>query len=215
MPLKLNVGLMKKIGQPRYGSLCASCHLEIEMESSLLERDAEAFYDRVRRTFAVCRRAVETELAVGDLRKLDFPPATLEAAAGVATGDAGPSRPLTEHAAQNGILKHGVVSAGAADGDRGAPGGEEECLPASVSQIDYVRRLAGRIGRAAGLRVEVLAQRCFGRPLAELSRHEATRLILTLRAVKAGELDWETVLEESAARPRLGPRWQPPLREAN
>src|SRR6185437_14434890 len=84
MPLKLNVGLMKKIGQPRYGSLCASCHLEIEMESSLLERDADAFNDRVRRTFAVCRRAAEMELAVGDLRKLDFPPATLETAAGLA-----------------------------------------------------------------------------------------------------------------------------------
>jgi hypothetical protein len=199
MPLKLNVGLMKKIGQPHYGSLCASCHLEIEMESSLLERDADAFHDRVRRTFAVCRRAVETELAVGDLRRFDGPSTTLETAAGLATGDAGASRPLTEHAAKNGALKRGAVSAGAADGDRGVPGGEEAFLPASASQIDYVRRLASRIGRAAGLRVEVLAQRRFGKPLAELSRHEATRLILTLRAVKAGELDWETVLEEPAA----------------
>jgi hypothetical protein len=47
--------------------------------------------------------------------------------------------------------------------------------------------------------VEVLAQRCFGKPLAELSRRQATRLILTLRAVKAGELDWEAVMEDSAA----------------
>jgi hypothetical protein len=204
MPLKLNVGLMKKIGQPRYGSLGASCHLEIELESSLLERDADAFHDRLRRTFAVCRRAVETELAVGDLRRLDSPSATLETAAGVAAGDAGANRPLTEHAAKNGGLKNGALNNGvvrdrAAADDRGIPGGGGEFLPASASQIDYVRRLASRIGRAAGLRVEVLAQRCFGKPLAELSRHEATRLILTLRAVKAGELDWETVLEDSAA----------------
>jgi hypothetical protein len=77
-------------------------------------------------------------------------------------------------------------------------GGEGEFLPASASQLDYVRRLASRIGRAAALRVEALAKRRFGKPLAELSRNEATHLILTLRAVKAGELDWETVLEESA-----------------
>jgi len=107
-------------------------------------------------------------------------------------------------------LKHGAVSAGVVDGDRGVPGGEEECLPASASQIDYVRRLAGRIGRAAGLRVEVLAQRCFGRPLAELSRHKAACLILALPAVKAGELNWETALEESTVRPPLRPRCSRP-----
>ena len=208
MPLKLNVGLMKKIGQPRYGSLCASCHLEIELESSLLESDADAFRDRVRRTFAVCRRAVETELAVGDVRRLDSPPAMLEAA-GDAAGDAEANRPPTDHSAKSGALKssalkssalkNGVVRNGVAAGDRDGPDSEEEFLPASASQIDYVRRLANRIGRAAGLRVEVLAQRRFGKPLAELSRRQATRLILTLRAVRAGELDWETVMEESAA----------------
>ena len=203
MPLKLNVGLMKKIGQPRYGSLCASCHLEIELEGSLLESDADAFRDRVRRTFAVCRRAVETELAVGDVRRLDSPPAMLEAA-GDAAGDAEANRPPTDHSAKSGALKssalkNGVVRNGVAAGDRDGPDSEEEFLPASASQIDYVRRLANRIGRAAGLRVEVLAQHCFGKPLAELSRRQATRLILTLRAVRAGELDWETVMEESAA----------------
>ena len=204
MPLKLNVGLMKKIGQPRYGSLCASCHLEIELEGSLLESDADAFRDRVRRTFAVCRRAVETELAVGDVRRLDSPPATLEEAAGDAAGDAEANRPPTDHSAKSGALKssalkNGVVRNGVAAGDRDGPDSEEEFLPASASQIDYVRRLANRIGRAAGLRVEVLAQRRYGKPLAELSRRQATRLILTLRAVRAGELDWETVMEESAA----------------
>ena len=219
MPLKLNVGLMKKIGQPRYGSLCASCHLEIEMESSLLETDADAFRDRVRRTFAVCRRAVETELAVGDVRRLDSPPAMLEAA-GDAAGDAEANRPPTDHSAKSGALKssalkngavrNGVVRNGVAAGDRDGPDSEEEFLPASASQIDYVRRLAGRIGRAAGLRVEVLAQRCFGRPLAELSRHKAACLILALPAVKAGELNWETALEESTVRPPLRPRCSRP-----
>jgi len=192
MPLKLNVGLMKKIGQPRYGSLCASCHVEVELESSLLELDAEAFHERARKTFAACRRAVETELAVSDLRRPDCLPATIDMANCDAANCHG-----TNHVAASQAAKNGVAMTSVAVGDTGASTGNGNLLPASASQLDYVRRLANRIGRAAALRVETLAQRRFCKPLVKLSRNEAPRLILTLRAVKAGELDWETVLEES------------------
>ena len=76
---------------------------------------------------------------------------------------------------------------------------EAAVCPSSASQLNYVRRLASKIGRAAALRVEVLAQRSYGKPLGELSQDEASRLIATLRAVKAGKLDRETLLEEAAA----------------
>ena len=39
MPIKLSLGLSKKIGQPDYGSLGASCHVELELgEHALAER---------------------------------------------------------------------------------------------------------------------------------------------------------------------------------
>ncbi|PHS11663.1 MAG: hypothetical protein COA78_09110 [Blastopirellula sp.] len=63
MPLKLNVGLSRKIGQPNYGSLGASCHLEMELESSLLRDDLNAFQHHVRKAFATCRQAVADELS--------------------------------------------------------------------------------------------------------------------------------------------------------
>jgi hypothetical protein len=183
--MKLNVGLTKKIGQPHYGSLSSSCHVEIELESSLLQNDAEAFYERTRQTFAACWRVVESELARGDQRR----PNALTPHSAAADNDNEVPGAATRAAARS---RTEVDNATASS--EPAP-----TLPASASQLDYVRRLAARIGRAAALRVEVLTQRRFGKNLTELSRDEATRLILTLRAVKSGELAWESVLEESAA----------------
>lgn len=51
MPLKLNVGLSKKVGLPDYGSLGASCHVEVELESSLVLQDVDAFHQHVRRAY--------------------------------------------------------------------------------------------------------------------------------------------------------------------
>lgn len=62
MPLKLHVGLSKKIGLPNYGSLGASCSVEVELDSHLLARGSGEFHEEVRRTFEACAQAVQEEL---------------------------------------------------------------------------------------------------------------------------------------------------------
>jgi len=62
MAMKINVGLQKKVGQPNYGSLGASCQIEFEMDSALLESNMDGFHDRVNGAFLACRQAVNLQL---------------------------------------------------------------------------------------------------------------------------------------------------------
>jgi hypothetical protein len=62
MPLRLNVGVSKKLGLPGYSSIGATCNLEFELESNLL-RDLASFHGQVRDAFVAAQRAVDDELA--------------------------------------------------------------------------------------------------------------------------------------------------------
>jgi hypothetical protein len=63
MPLKLSVGVSRKVGLPDYGSVGAMCSIELELDGALLERDPEALHARVRHAYVAARRAVQDELA--------------------------------------------------------------------------------------------------------------------------------------------------------
>jgi len=68
MPLTCSVGLTRKIGQPDYSSLGASCSVEFELDSMILQTDLDVFQRQVRSAYVSCAQAVNNEL----LRQQDF-----------------------------------------------------------------------------------------------------------------------------------------------
>jgi hypothetical protein len=63
MPLTLNVGLSKKIGQKDYGSLGATCNVQVELDGSVMQHDLETFHRHVKNAYVACSQAVNDELA--------------------------------------------------------------------------------------------------------------------------------------------------------
>src|SRR5947209_884206 len=62
MPLRLNVGVTKKLGLPAYSSIGASCSLDLELDSGLLH-DLAGFHAQARDAFVAAQQAVNDELA--------------------------------------------------------------------------------------------------------------------------------------------------------
>jgi hypothetical protein len=157
MPLRLNIGLTKKVGQPDYGSVGASCHLEIELDQTLIVSDPDGFQERVRRTFTVCRQAVEDELS-------------RHHSAGAGNGSAEPSQATRAATGSNG------------NGARRNGNGHR----ASQKQLGYVHQLAGQLQGMDVRRLEALTNKMYGKPLADLSSLDASGLIDMLKSIKSG-----------------------------
>ena len=124
MPLRLNVGVSKKLGLPAYSSIGASCNLEVELETALL-RDLAGFHERVRDAFLAAQQAVDDELA------------RLQAQAGAGAAP-GPTGRVIGRAGREGVR----------DDDRPAPrpgaGRAGPSRPATPSQVKAILSIARR-----------------------------------------------------------------------
>ena len=163
MPLKLNLGLSKKLGLPDYGSIGASCNIELELPASILADDLAGFHRHVQQAYAACAEAVDNEL----VRRQE--PRT--------AGNGGSKGPGRTKPAENGTA-------------RTSPNGHR----ASDKQLDYIRQLARQVPGMGVRRLEGLAQKMFGKPVAELTSLDASGLIDALKDVKAGKIDLDAVL---------------------
>lgn len=175
MPLKLNVGVNKKIGLPDFGSLGTSCHVEVEVDSGLIFDDLDGFHQKVRQAYVACAQAVNDELA----------------------RQASATQPAsqTPTAASNGHAVTAITSNGNGNGhSKGTNGGT-----ASQKQLNYANQLAGQIQGLGVRRLEALANKMFGKPIAGLSSLDASALIDTLKAIKDGRLDLNAALEGTPA----------------
>ena len=172
MPMKLNVGVSKKQGLPDYGSVGASCHVEVELEASLLQNDLETFQRHVRNAYVACSQAVNDELA------------RHQAPADSSTSQPA-SRPDTRPQPANRSNGNNATGNGNGSNDHRA----------SQKQRNYIGQLAGQISGLGARRLEQLAQKMFGKPLADLSSLDASALIDTLKAIKDGQIKLEDALD--------------------
>ena len=176
MPLRTNVGINRKVTDSNYGSRGASVNLEVELDSSLIQ-EPERLQERIRQVFRLAQQAVDEELARQQPNN-----GTATDTTGVATNNAAVEPPRANGNGSNG------------NGATGHRNGHS----ASEKQMTYARQLAGQIKGVGIRRLENLAQKMFGRPLAALTSLDASGLIDTLKSIKAGEIDAEAVLSEKA-----------------
>ena len=198
MPLTLNVGLSKKLGLPDYGSVGATCNVTVELDGTLLQNDLETFQRHVRNAYVACSQAVNDELARQRATEAPASPGTngnghRTTAAPQASGNGNGN---ASHAPTNGN-GNGHGNGTPQNGTGNAPTGSAHHR-ASQKQMDFANQLARQIKGLGVRRLEELASKMFGKPLADLSSLDASSLIDTLKAIKEGRVALDEALNGAA-----------------
>ncbi len=188
MPLKVNIGLSKKMGLPNYGSAGASCNVEFELDSGQIVHDLDGFHRNIRNAYVACRQAVQDEL------RLQLNPELQEA-------ESQEAEPQEDEAGE----KYPSV----AESSNGTPAGSTttpatlglvQASPlASQRQLNYVHHLAHGLPGMTPRRLEILSATVCGKRLAHLTSSDASHLIDTLKQIQAGEKNLSGVPQEASA----------------
>ena len=190
MPLTITTGLSKKIGQPDYGSLGATCTVTFEAEHGLLESNLAGFQQKVKNAFVACNQAVQNELGrhqAGDyVDNADTAQATQ------------PTAPAAAPSNGNGANGNGANGNGANGNGNGNGHRNGNSHLATDKQMTYARQLAGQIKGLGVRKLETLTQKMFGKPIAGLTSLDASGLIDGLKSLKSGEISLDAVLSGEA-----------------
>ena len=174
MPLKTNVGVSRKVADNNYGSRGASVNLEVELDSSLIQ-EPERFHDRIRQVFRLAQQAIDEELGRQQA----------SGTASHATNDAASGQAAQASQNGNGNGQH-------------ANGNGRTATLISEKQLGYARQLAKGIQGLGISRLDNLAEKMCRKPLIALTTLDASGLIDTLKAIKAGEIDINALLDGAA-----------------
>jgi hypothetical protein len=174
VPLTLNVGFNRKVGEANYGSRGASVNLEIEVESGLV-REPDKLQAKIDYLFGLAKKSVDAQLGGNGHPE---PAATV-------------STPI-----HNGNSAHnGNGHAPASTNGNGHSNGNHR---ASEKQMNFVNQLARGIRGLGVRRLESLTGKMFGKPLADLTSLDASALIDTLKAIKDGTVPLDAALNNGA-----------------
>ncbi len=186
MPLRANIGISRKVADNNYGSRGASVNLEVELDSSLIQ-EPERLQERIRQVFRLAQVSVDEELTRQTTGN-DGSNGHTAAATGNGNGNHSANGRTNGNSQPN-----GNGSAANSNGARNATNGHG----ASEKQLSYARQLAKSIQGLGIRRLETLAQKMFGKPLTAMSSMDASGLIDTLKSIKEGSMDLDSVLEGS------------------
>ena len=164
MPIKLNIGLSRKVGETNYGSRGASINLEVELDNGVLNDPAQ-LRDRVSDLYMLARQSVDEELQ--------------------RPADAGPNEPSHEngngHARTNGHGNgngHGNAHASNGNGHSNGQHNRVEVARATQSQIRAIFAITKRQGLDPH---KVINDRYRVHKMEELTIREASAIIDELK----------------------------------